>query len=281
MTTADSASENTGESAAENAVAGPDRRSVAVVTGVAGLIGGRIADVLTERGIDVIGVDVVATDQPTQGGWREVQVDLTDQTAVRRLAERVRAEHGGIDAIIHAAAMTGRSPSMGTHTLRSVDIALWRRVIDVNLTGALVCIREFGALLRPEPLGQILVIGSVQGLVPTMGASAYAVSKAALTGLVRQFAAEFAGEGIGVNLVAPGQVADEEELQRLRDSGFEEVTAPMGGSLHPREMAEAISDLVTGSFHFMTGVVISIDGGEHLRPRQGLARTHPVEDSRA
>lgn len=260
-----------------------DPRAVVVVTGVAGLIGVQIADVLTERGIDVIGVDIVAAAaRAAQGGWSEVQVDLTDEAAVRRVATSVRADRGGIDAIVHSAAMTGRSPSLGTHTLRSVDLDLWRRVIEVNLTGALVCMREFGALLRPDRLGQILVVGSVQGLVPTMGASAYAVSKAALTGLVRQLAAEFAADGIVVNLVAPGPVANEHELQRLRDGGVEEAPTPMGGFLRPRELAEAICDLVTGSFQHMTGVVIPIDGGEHLRPRHGPSRLHDsVEDARA
>jgi len=272
---------------AENPAEDADRRRVAVVTGVAGLIGARIADVLTERGIEVIGVDVIGVDavaahRGTPGGWRMVQVDLTDESAVRHAATAVHAEHGGIDAIVHSAAMTGRSPSLGTHTLRTVDLDLWRRVIEVNLTGALVCIREFGALLRAKPCGQILVVGSVQGLVPTMGASAYAVSKAALTGLVRQFAAEFAPEGIGVNLVAPGPVADEEELRRLRDEGLSEAPTPMGAFVRPRDMAEAICDLVTGSFQFMTGAVIPIDGGEHLRPRHGPSRAHdPVEDNGA
>jgi len=250
------------------------RRSVTVVTGVAGLIGGRIAEVLTERGVDVVGVDVVAPPRSAPAAWIEVQADLTDERAVRGVATSVRAEHGGIDAVVHAAALTGRSPDLGTHTLRSVDLDLWRRVIEVNLTGALLCIREFGALLRPEPLGQILVVGSVQGLVPTMGASAYAVSKAALTGLVRQFAAEFAPEGIGVNLVAPGPVADAGEVQRLREQGLHEAPTPMGAYLSPRDMAEAICDLLTGSFGFMTGAVIPIDGGEHLRPRTGPSRAH-------
>lgn len=257
-----------------------ERRRVAVVTGVSGLIGARIAEVFDERGVEVIGLDVVAANRTRQsGGGRTVEVDLTDESAVSNVAAAVRAEHGGIDAIVHAAAITGRSSILGTHTLRSVDIDLWRRVIEVNLTGALVCIRELGALLRSEPLGRIMVVGSIQGLVPTMGAGAYAVSKAALTGLVRQFAAEFAAEGIGVNLVAPGPVADEEELQRLRDEGHNETPTPMGAFLRPREMAEAICDLVTGSFHFMTGAVIPIDGGEHLRPRHGPSRAHdPGED---
>lgn len=250
------------------------RRVVVLVTGAAGLIGGAISDVLAEREVTVVGVDVVAADPTTPGGRSMIDVDLTDEAAVRCVAAAVQAEYGAIDAIVHSAAITGRSPRLGTHTLRSVDLDLWRRVIEVNLTGTFVCIREFGALLRPEPLGRVLVVGSVQGLVPTMGASAYAVSKAALSGLVRQFAAEFAADGIAVNLVAPGPVADEEELQRLRDEGLAEAPTPMGAFLYPQEMAEAICDLVTGSFRFMTGAVIPIDGGEHLRPRHGPTRAH-------
>jgi len=243
-----------------------------VVTGVAGLIGGRIADVLTERGIDVIGVDVVA---PEPGRWsRTVQVDLTDEAAVRRAADVVHAGLGGIDAIVHAAAVTGRSTTLGTHTLRTVDLDLWRRVLDVNLTGALVGLREFGALLRTGGSAQILVVGSIQGLVPTLGSSAYAVSKAALTGLVRQLAAELAPDGIRVNMVSPGPVADADELERLRAAGTDDTPTPLGRFDRPREMAEAIADLVTGSFGYMTGVVIPIDGGEHLRPRSGPQRAH-------
>lgn len=243
-----------------------------VVTGVAGLIGGRIADVLTERGIDVIGVDVVAA----PGGRRTFPLDITDEAAVRRVAAAVQAEHGRIDAVVHAAAVTGRSASLGTHTLRTVDIDLWRRVLDVNLTGTLVCAREFGALLGPG--GQLLVVGSVQGIVPTLGSSAYAVSKAALTGLVRQLAAELAPDGIRVNLVAPGPVADDAELDRLGAAGVDGAPTPLGRFDRPREMAEAIADLVTGSFGFMTGAIIPIDGGEHLRPRSGPPRAHPPSE---
>lgn len=244
-----------------------------VVTGVAGLIGGRIADELTERGCNVIGVDVAAPAPDRAARWRRVlNVDLTDEAAARRAADTVRADHHGVDAVVHAAAMTGRSPDLGTHTLRTVDLGLWRRVLDVNLTGALVCVREFGALLRT---GQILVVGSVQGLVPTMGSSAYAVSKAALAGLVRQLAAELAADGIRVNLVAPGPVADDRELERLRVAGIDEEPTPMGRFDRPQDLAAAVADLLTGSFRFMTGAVIPIDGGEHLRPRTGPARVHP------
>lgn len=243
-----------------------------LVTGVAGLIGGTIADVLTERGTDVIGVDAA---KPDPERWaRVVRLDLTDEEAVHHAAETVRAEYGALDTIVHAAAMTGRSPDLVPHTLRTVDLALWRRVVDVNLTGALVCAREFGALLRPGPLAQILMVGSIQGLVPTMGASAYAVSKAALMGLVRQLGAEFAADGVRVNLVAPGPIADEAEIVRLHANGVDEAPTPLARFGRPREIAETIADLATGSFALMTGATIPVDGGEHLRPRTGPVRAH-------
>lgn len=251
------------------------RRRPVVVTGVAGLIGSQIAEVLTERGVDVIGVDVVAP-QPGTSTRRErtMLVDITDEGAVRAAAETIRKEHGHIDALVHAAALTGRSRGLEPHSLRSVEMDLWRRVLEVNVTGALLCARELGALLRPGPRAQILLVGSIQGLVPTAGASAYAVSKAALVGLVRQLAAEYAPEGVRVNLVALGPVADDHELARLSAAKEEESPTPLGRFGGPREVAESIADLTTGSFSLLTGAVVPVDGGEHLRPRTGPRRNH-------
>ncbi len=255
-------------------------RRVMVVTGVAGLIGRGIADVLTERGVDVVGVDVAAPDEDASRRWsRMIRVDVADTPTMQDAAASVREACGGIDAIVHAAAITGRSAELHSHTLRTVDLDLWRRVLEVNVTGSLVCAREFGPLLRTGPLAQILMVGSIQGLVPTDGSSAYAVSKAALVGLVRQLAAEMAADGVRVNLVAPGPVADQDELARLRSNGLESSPTPLGRFCTPREMAEAIADLATGAFGFLTGATIPLDGGEHLRPRTGPARAHHAADT--
>lgn len=248
-----------------------DRSAVVLVTGVAGQIGGSVAEVLTERGVAVVGVDL---EVPHADGIRSHKVDLTDERAVRRAAEAVRTEYGALDAIVHAAAWTGRSADLHPHTLRTVDLEVWRRMLEVNLTAALICVREFGPMLRVGSQAQILLVGSIQGLVPTMGTSAYAVSKAALIGLVRQLAAELAPTGVRVNLVAPGPVADDRELARLRARDREESPTPLGRYGGVRELAESVADLVTGSFGLMTGVTIPLDGGEHLRPRTAPARAN-------
>lgn len=253
-----------------------DRSPVVLVTGVAGQIGGSVADVLTDRGVSVVGVDI---ESPDAGSSRLLRVDLTDEVAVRRAAEAVRTEYGALDAIVHAAAWTGRSADLHSHTLSTVDLAMWRRMLEVNLTAALICAREFGPLLQAGPQAQILLVGSIQGLVPTMGASAYAVSKAALVGLARQLAAELAADGVRVNLVAPGPVADDSELDRLQTAGRADAPTPLGRFGQVRELAESIADLVTGSFSLLTGVTIPVDGGEHLRPRTGPARAHEPDQT--
>lgn len=255
---------------------GSPRRPVMVVTGAAGLIGLEIADVLADRGVDVIGLDAAEPPPDRARRWlRARRLDITDEGSVRSAAEEIAGEAGQIDALVHAAALTGRSADLPPHDLRSVDLELWRRVLEVNLTGSLLCAREFGALLRPSSRAQILLVGSIQGLVPTMGAGAYAVSKAALVGLVRQLAAEFASDGVRVNLVAPGPIADDQELARLETHGLRESPTPLGDFGRPRGVAEAVADLLTGSFTLLTGVVVPLDGGEHLRPRTGPRRSLP------
>lgn len=244
-----------------------------VVTGSAGLIGAHIVDVLTERGAVVIGVDADATSARRPPESPILRVDVTDEAAVAAAAASIRNSHGAIDTVVHAAALTGRSPALPRAPLRSVGVDSWRHVLDVNVTGALLCAREFGALIRSGPRAQILLVGSIQGLVPTLGASAYAVSKAALVGLVRQLAAEYASDGVRINLVAPGPVADDAELASLSaDADAVLDPTPIGRFGRPREVAEAIADLTSASFSLLTGAVVPLDGGEHLRPRTGPKR---------
>lgn len=245
---------------------------VVVVTGAAGLIGRQITAVLDRRGVVAVGWDVATTtsDSPGIAG-----VDIADETAVQAACADTIARHGGIDALVHAAAFTGRSSGMKRHTLRDVDLLLWERALRINLTGALVCARELGARLRPGPRAQIVLIGSIQGTVPTMGHSAYAVSKAAMAGLTRQLAAEFAGDGVRVNLFTLGPIAGDEEIAAPRSSTGELAPTPLGRFGTPLEIAETIADVVTGHFSYLTGAVVPLDGGEHLRPRTEPGRRHP------
>lgn len=228
---------------------------VAVVTGAAGLIGAEICAELRRGGARVAAVDVV----PAHDG---LCVDVTDPEALARVADRIRDEHGDVDWLIHAAAVTARTPgrSMGGE-LAGIDLRVWRGILDDNLTGALVCVQAFLDQLRRSTAARVLLVGSIQGLVPTLGSGAYGVSKAALGALTRQLAAELAPDGVAVNMLAPGPVVE------VGAPGA--APTPMGRVGSPAEVAGAVARLLDESFGYMTGAVIPFDGGEHLRPRQG------------
>lgn len=228
---------------------------VAVVTGAAGLIGAEIRAELSRRGTRVVAVDVVAVD--AQAPDAAFATDVTDPEAVAAVAGRVEAAYGHVDWLVHAAAVTARTPgrSMGGE-LAGIDLHVWRGLLEDNLTSALVCVQGFQDLLRRSTAPRVLLVGSIQGLVPTVGSGAYGVSKAALAALTRQLAAELAPEGVPVNMLAPGPVLD----------GSPGPT-PMGRVGSPEEVAGAVACLLDESFGFMTGAVIPFDGGEHLRPR--------------
>lgn len=236
---------------------------VAIVTGATGLIGTEICAALTTAGSRVVALD--ARDAQVQAELM-LCVDLTDADAVAAAAERVRIDYGRVDQLVHAAALTARTPGPGVHgELMSLDSTMWRRLIDVNLSSALICVQRFAELLRRSSSPAVVIIGSIQGLVPTLGTGAYAVTKAALVGLTRQLAAELAPEAITVNMLAPGPIADADQ----RVASTHPAPTPMRRWGTPDEVAGAVSRLLEPSFRYLTGAVIPLDGGEHLRPRPG------------
>lgn len=239
---------------------------LAVVTGAAGLIGAEICAALTRRGARVVAIDVVSA-AGTDGDV--FCADVTDPEAVAQVAARVEAAYGHVDWLVHAAALTARTRGRAlVGELASLDLDLWNELLDGNLSGALVCVQRFLPLLRRSPAPRVLLVGSIQGIVPTFGTGAYGVSKAALAALTRQLAAELARDGVAVNMLAPGPIAAAEER-----AGVGLGPTPMGRFGSPEEVAGAVCCLMDESFGYMTGAVIPFDGGEHLRPREGPERT--------
>jgi NAD(P)-dependent dehydrogenase (short-subunit alcohol dehydrogenase family) len=221
----------------------------AVVVGGASGIGAAVASLLRERGADVVVADLRA-------GEGVMGCDVTDESSVVALFE-------GLDRLDIAVNCAGVSGRMGPLTELSLDT--WRGVLDVNLTGAFLCLREELRRMVPQGSGSIVSVSSGAGLRGLAQLPDYVASKHGLIGLVRAAALEHARAGIRINAVAPGSIHT--PMLAAFVDGDEKALAGMGrmspiGRLGtPDEVAEAIVWLCSDEARFVTGSVLSVDGG--------------------
>lgn len=188
-----------------------------------------------------------------------VQADVGDEHAVARMFEEVLGAWGHLDILVNNAGIQSETES------HNYPIDEYRRILDVNLTGALVCsqiaIRHF--LSRPGG-GTILNCSSVHEMVPKPGFIAYSISKGGLRNLTRTLALEYADRGIRVNAVAPGAIVtdinaawkDNEEARANVESHI-----PMGRAGTPEEMAAVFAFLASDDASYVTGQTLYACGG--------------------
>lgn len=242
---------------------------VAVVTGGGRGIGRVIAERLYAAGACVVIADVAeglaeraALELGDHAkGW---EVDITVETDVERLVAEAIAAFGPIDILVNNAALTGNAPEPVGGFILDIGLAQWRRVLDVNLTGAFICSRAAGRGMVERGMGTIVNISSIQGLYATRGSADYSVSKAALIMLTKCLAGELGPFGVRVNAVAPGPILDGEERRELESDGLGTLLG-RGGS--PREVADAVIFLTSDAAAFIDGEVIAVDGGSAVRFR--------------
>jgi NAD(P)-dependent dehydrogenase (short-subunit alcohol dehydrogenase family) len=181
------------------------RGATCVVTGAAGGIGRALAARLADAGAKVAMLDLDEDALHRSAGEIEQRgaevlalvCDITDSAAVAAAVGGVEARWGGIDVLVNNAGIT----HIGT--LAETDEAVFRKVMDVNLFGALRCTRAaLPSLIRRR--GAIVVISSVAGFAPLFGRSGYAASKHALHGLFETLRCEVAADGVDVTMVCPG-----------------------------------------------------------------------------
>jgi NAD(P)-dependent dehydrogenase (short-subunit alcohol dehydrogenase family) len=248
-----------------------DNKRVAITGGGSG-IGRQTALRFARAGARVAILDVavdharaVAREIEGEGGIALAHgLDVRDAAAVQTTFDAIAGEWGGLDILVCAAGI------LRSGRLATMDLSVWDEVQNVNVKGVLIACQQAVRLMQAEPSPtarrKIAVVASASAFAPKVGLGAYATSKLALVQVVRVLAAELATQGINVNAVAPGTIATPMVQERLAGasdgSGFKLYgTAPVGRMGQPQDVADAIAYLCSPEADFVTGSVLSIDGG--------------------
>jgi 3-oxoacyl-[acyl-carrier protein] reductase len=240
---------------------------VSIVTGASQGIGEAIARDLAGEGATVVLADVqmdkletVARTIVEAGGRAEArQVDVADTAAVERVVAAVAAAHGRIDHLVNNAGITRDGLLM---RMKEED---WDAVLRVNLKGTFNFSKAVIRTMIAAKYGRIVNIASVVGLMGNAGQANYAASKAGVIAFARSLAREVAARGITVNAVAPGFIATAmtDGLPEDIKKAFIEII-PMKKFGLPKDVASAVKFLLSDDAAYITGQVVSVNGGMYM-----------------
>ncbi|MBT6339850.1 MAG: 3-oxoacyl-[acyl-carrier-protein] reductase [Desulfobacula sp.] len=239
----------------------------ALVTGSGGGIGKSIALLLADMGADIVVNDVSienaqqTADEIISKGQKAIvsNANVINDTQVKEMFESIASEFGRIDILVNNAGITKDS------LLMDMQEDQWDQVMDVNLKGVFLCCRYAAKMMSDQQYGKIINISSASGQVGNIGQVNYAASKGGVIAITKTLAKELARYNITVNAVAPGfirtpmtQTVPEKVVNYLIGQ------IPLKRMGEPVEIANAIAFLASDMSEYITGQVLSVNGGMYV-----------------
>jgi NAD(P)-dependent dehydrogenase (short-subunit alcohol dehydrogenase family) len=240
-------------------------KPVALITGAADGIGWATAQAFAKAGYRVALVDINAASAEARVGelgpiHAALGCDVSKEEDVLRTFEKFTQRFGRLDALVNNAGVGSPHVPTVEQTAESFE-----RILGVHLTGTFLFSREAHGMMAPRKTGSIVNISSIAGILGLPRRNAYGAAKAGIATMTKSMACEWARNGIRVNAVAPGFVATA-LVRKLEADGFVDTPrlqqrTPMGRLAQPSEIAAAIYFLSSSAASYITGAVLSVDGG--------------------
>ncbi len=236
---------------------------VVVITGAARGIGKSSAELFAQKGAKVYIWDVLEEGQQTAqdivkagGNATFMHVSVTDKASIEAAVTQIMSNEGRIDVLINNAGIT-RDKSM-----LKMSHDEWQLVLDINLTGVFNCSKAIFPIMVNQKYGRVICTSSIVGQVGNFGQTNYVATKAAIIGMVKTWAKEFAKHNITANAVAPGFIkTDMTDLMpaEMLEKMVQEIPARRMGM--PIDIANAYLFLASDEASFINGHTISVNGG--------------------
>jgi 3-oxoacyl-[acyl-carrier protein] reductase len=237
---------------------------VAIVTGAAQGIGRAIAESLAQAGADIVVADLdldrskdtIAVVEQLGRKALNIKVNVADAHDTKAMVDQVLKERGKVDILVNNAGITRDGLLL---RMKEED---WSLVLQVNLNGTFNCIKAVLLPMTKQRYGRIVNIASIVGVMGNVGQANYAASKAAVIGLTKTVAREYASRSVTVNAVAPGFI-DTAMTQGLSTEVKESLQKqiPLGRLGTPADIAAAVRFLVSDDAAYITGHVLHVNGG--------------------
>lgn len=253
---------------------------MAAVTGAGSGLGQAIAKKLAADGFAVAAIDLdgaaacASAQQIAKAGARAAgyQADVSRAAELDKALTAAIAELGALEVMVNNAGILD-----GYFDVDEMDEALWRKVIDIDLTGVFLGSKRALQEMLPRKRGRIVNMASVAGLNGTGGGAAYIAAKHGVIGLTRQMAVQYGARGIRANCVCPGAIPTglRAHSQAILGPGVPDMSArgvavndemvralvPVGVRGTPEDIAAAVSFLASDAAHYINGHALVVDGG--------------------